>query len=173
MAMDDLWAPEHASAVFAIALASDGRPHGFIHFVPVPRAKSLSLSAMRRLPETPNGLMEFLLCETFAWGKEHDIERVSLNFNAFGELLRSEEDDLPAWERMLKSSLERADRFFQVERLLGFNRKFFPAWEPRHAAFEQRRDLPLAALVLLTAESLVEFPRPIRRLWRRLLPAVH
>ncbi len=173
MAMDDLWAPEHASAVFAIALAADGRPHGFIHFVPVPRARSLSLSAMRRLPETPNGLMEYLLCETFAWGREHGIERVSLNFNAFGELLRSEEEDLPAWERMLKGTLARADRFFQVERLLGFNRKFFPAWEPRHAAFEQRRDLPLAALVLLTAESLVEFPRPVRRLWRRLLPAVH
>ena len=70
MAMDDLWAPEHASAVFAIALAADGRPHGFIHFVPVPQARSLSLSAMRRLPDTPNGLMEFLLCETFAWGRE-------------------------------------------------------------------------------------------------------
>ena len=68
MAMDDLWASEHASAVFAIALAADGRPHGFIHFVPVPQARSLSLSAMRRLPDTPNGLMEFLLCETFAWG---------------------------------------------------------------------------------------------------------
>ena len=102
MAMDDLWAPEHASAVFAIALAADGRPHGFIHFVPVPRARSLSLSAMRRLPDTPNGLMEYVLCETFAWGRDNDVERVSLNFNAFGELLRSEEEDLPAWERMLK-----------------------------------------------------------------------
>ena len=136
-------------------------------------ARSLSLSAMRRLPDTPNGLMEFVLCETFAWGRENDVERVSLNFNAFGELLRSEEEDLPAWERMLKSTLARADRYFQVERLLGFNRKFFPSWEPRHAAFEQRRDLPLAAIVLLTAESLVEVPRPIVRLWRRLLPAVH
>ena len=173
MAMDDLWAPEHASAVFAVALAADGRPHGFIHFVPVPRARSLSLSAMRRLPDTPNGLMEYLLCETFAWARGHEIECVSLNFNAFGELLRSDEVDLPAWERMLKGMLARADRFFQVERLLGFNRKFFPRWEPRHAAFEQRRDLPLAALVLLSAESLVAFPRPVRRIWRRLLPAVH
>jgi lysyl-tRNA synthetase, class II len=172
MSMDDLWAPEHDSAVFAIALAGDGRPHGFIHFVPVPQARSLSLSAMRRLPDTPNGLMEFVLCETFAWGRDNDIERVSLNFNAFGELLRSEEENLPGWERLLKTTLERADRYFQVERLLGFNRKFFPRWEPRHAAFEQRRDLPLAAIVLLTAESLVEVPRPIVRLWRRLLPTV-
>ena len=72
-----------------------------------------------------------------------------------------------------EATLAKADRYFQVERLLGFNRKFFPRWEPRHAAFEQRRDLPLAAIVLLTAESLVEVPRPIVRLWRRLLPAVH
>jgi lysyl-tRNA synthetase class 2 len=170
MAMDDLWASEHASALFAIALAADGRPHGFIHYVPVPQARSLSLSAMRRLPETPNGLMEFVLCETFAWGREHGIERVSLNFNAFGELLRADVADLPAWERGLKSVLTRADRYFQVERLLGFNRKFFPRWEPRHAAYERRRDLPWAALVLLTAESLVAFPQGLRRLWRRLLP---
>ena len=54
--------------------------------------------------------------------------------------------------------LARADRFFQVERLLDFNRKFFPEWEPRYAAFERYSDLPLAALVLLSIESLVAWP---------------
>jgi lysyl-tRNA synthetase class 2 len=170
MAMDDLWAEEHGSAVFVIALGSDGRPHGFIHFVPVPMAHALSLSAMRRLPETPNGMMEYLLAAAFAWGREHGIERVSLNFNAFGELLRSEDGDLARWEHGLKWCLGRADRYFQVERLLDFNRKFFPTWEPRFAAFEQRRDLPLAALVTLTAESLVDLPAPLVGLYRRALP---
>ena len=54
--------------------------------------------------------------------------------------------------------LARADRYFQVERLLDFNRKFFPEWEPRYAAFERYSDLPLAALVLLSIESLVAWP---------------
>ena len=49
----------------------------------------MSLSAMRRLHHTSNGLMEFLLCETFAWAGARGIERISLNFNAFGDLLRT------------------------------------------------------------------------------------
>ena len=166
MAIDDLWTPEHADSVFCIAIGPDGKPHGFIHFVPVPQACGLSLSAMRRDPSTPNGLMEFLLCEAFRAGKERGLERISLNFNAFGELLRAEGDDLPRWERALRFALGKADRYFQVERLLQFNRKFFPSWEPRYAAFEERRDLPLAALVLLAAESLIELPRPLRRIAR-------
>ena len=99
---------------------------GFVHFVPAPATGDLSLSAMRRLHNTPNGLMEFLLCETFAWAGGRGIERISLNFNAFGDLLRSDAK-LPAWERGLRFVLARADRFFQVERLLAFNRKFFPS----------------------------------------------
>jgi lysyl-tRNA synthetase, class II len=119
---------------------------------------------MRRLHHTPNGLMEFLLCETFQWAAGRRIERISLNFNAFGDLLRSDAK-LPAWERGLRWVLARADRFFQVERLLAFNRKFMPLWEPRYAAFESYSDVPVAALVSLSLESLLIWPRALRRLW--------
>jgi lysyl-tRNA synthetase class 2 len=164
MALDDMHAPEHGDAVLTLALDPDDRVAGFIHFVPVPAAGGLSLSAMRRLPDTPNGLMEFLLCRTFAWGREHDVARVSLNFNAFGELLRSDAA-LPPWQRLVRFGLGKADRFFQVERLLEFNRKFFPDWEPRYAAFERYADVPLGALVSLSVESLVVWPSALRRLW--------
>ncbi len=158
MALDDMHAPDHGDAVFALGYDADRRLVGFVHFVPAPASGDLSLSAMRRLHHTPNGLMEFLLCETFQWAGGRGIERISLNFNAFGDLLRSDAK-LPAWERGLRFVLARADRFFQVERLLDFNRKFFPEWEPRYAAFERYSDLPLAALVLLSIESLVAWPR--------------
>ena len=164
MALDDMHARDHGDAVFALGYDSDNRLVGFVHFVPAPASGDLSLSAMRRVHHTPNGLMEFLLCETFAWAGRRGIERISLNFNAFGDLLRSDAK-LPAWERGLRFVLARADRFFQVERLLDFNRKFFPEWEPRYAAFERYSDLPLAALVLLSIESLVAWPGVLRRLW--------
>jgi lysyl-tRNA synthetase class 2 len=165
MAMDDLYA--HEPARFAVAFDAAGAVRGFLHLVP--SSSGYSLSAMRRGLGTPNGLMEFLLCETFAWAGARRIERVSLNFNAFGDLLRSDAR-LPAWERGLRFALARADRFFQVERLLAFNRKFLPAWEPRYAAFERYSDLPLAALVLLSMESLVAWPGILRRLWPHASP---
>jgi lysyl-tRNA synthetase, class II len=169
MALDDMHAPDHGDAVFALGYDEARRLVGFVHFVPAPASGDLSLSAMRRLHHTPNGLMEFLLCETFRWAGTHGIERISLNFNAFGDLLRSDAK-LPAWERGLRFLLARADRFFQVERLLAFNRKFFPEWEPRYAAFERYSDLPLAALVLLSIESLVAWPHVLRRLWPHASP---
>jgi lysyl-tRNA synthetase class 2 len=169
MALDDMHAPDHGDAVFALGYDEARRLVGFVHFVPAPASGDLSLSAMRRLHHTPNGLMEFLLCETFAWAGARGIERISLNFNAFGDLLRSDAK-LPAWERGLRFLLARADRFFQVERLLAFNRKFFPEWEPRYAAFERYSDLPLAALVLLSIESLVAWPHVLRRLWPHASP---
>ena len=169
MALDDMHAPDHGDAVFALGYDRARRLVGFVHFVPAPASGDLSLSAMRRLHHTPNGLMEFLLCETFEWAGRRGIERVSLNFNAFGDLLRNDAK-LPAWERGLRFALARADRFFQVERLLDFNRKFLPAWEPRYAAFERYSDLPLAALVLLSIESLVAWPGVLRRLWPHASP---
>jgi lysyl-tRNA synthetase, class II len=167
MALDDMQDPDHGDAIFTIASDEDGKIAGFVHFVPVGGQGSpagLSLSSMRRLHDTPNGLTEFLLCETFAWGKEHAIDQVSLNFNAFGELMRSEAD-LPRVQRLVRFVLGKADRYFQVERLLDFNRKFFPEWQPRYAAFERYADVPLGALVTLSVESLVTWPRPLRRLY--------
>jgi lysyl-tRNA synthetase class 2 len=164
MAIDDMRAPEHARAVLALALDPEGRVAGFVHLAPVPAAAGLSLSTMRRLPDTPNGLMEFILCETFAWAREHEVERISLNFAAFGELLRAE-GVLGRRQRVLRFALGKADRYFQVERLLAFNRKFLPVWEPRYAAFESYSDVPIAALVTLSLESLLIWPRALRKLW--------
>ena len=165
MSLDDLLAREHGDGVFTLVVDEASTVAGFVHFVPAPATGDLSLSAMRRLHDTPNGLMEFALCETFAWAREQGIARVSLNFNAFGELLRTDQG-LTGPQRLLRRALSRADRFFQVERLLDFNRKFFPEWQPRYAAFERYSDLPLAALVMLSSESLVTWPETLRRLGR-------
>jgi lysyl-tRNA synthetase class 2 len=164
MAIDDMRAPEHGLAVLALALDPEGRVAGFVHLAPVPAAAGLSLSTMRRLPETPNGLMEFILCETFVWARAHEIARISLNFAAFGELLRAE-GELARGQRVMRFVLGKADRYFQVERLLAFNRKFLPLWEPRYAAFESYSDVPIAALVTLSLESLLIWPRALRKLW--------
>jgi lysyl-tRNA synthetase, class II len=164
MAIDDMRAPEHASAVLALALDPEGLVAGFVHLAPVPAAAGLSLSTMRRLADTPNGLMEFILCETFVWAREHEIARISLNFAAFGELLRAE-GGLGKGQRVMRFALGKADRYFQVERLLAFNRKFLPLWEPRYAAFESYSDVPIAALVTLSLESLLIWPRALRKLW--------
>ena len=157
MALDSPWAEEHDDCVFAIALAADGSPAAYIHFVPVLTTGDLSLSTMRRAATAPNGLNEAILAAVFAWARSAGICRVGLNFSAFGRILRS--DDLQGFERLAAEALMRGDRWFQLERLDAFNRKFSPVWEPRYAACERRVDLPQAAVAILAAEGLLSFPR--------------
>jgi lysyl-tRNA synthetase class 2 len=158
MALDDIWSDEHRDTVIVVAFASNRAPSGFLYLVPYRHKNGLSLAAMRRLPDTPNGLMEYLISELASWAAEHDVAEISLNFNALARILRSETQDLPRWARSARRLLEHGDRYFQLDRLYSFNKKFDPRWQPRYAAYERPSDLPIAALALLSAESLI--PRP-------------
>jgi lysyl-tRNA synthetase class 2 len=130
---------------------------GFIHLVPIPATGGVSLASMRRRQATPNGLMEFLLAQTIEWAREREVPEFSLNFSVFAELIRQ-----PGcwWRWAIRFTLLRADRLFQIDRLLRFNRKFFPEWRPRYICLESRLDFPRVGLAYLRAESLLTPPGP-------------
>jgi lysyl-tRNA synthetase class 2 len=153
MALDDVHRPDLVDTLFVLGRDTSGALAGFLHFVPVPATGDLSLSVMRRLPDTPNGFNEFLVSSLLAWAREQGIERVSLNFAVFGSLLRDESAGSAA--RVARRAVRYADRFFQVERLLNFNRKFQPDWVPRYLAVESRADVPAVGLVVLHLENLL------------------
>jgi lysyl-tRNA synthetase, class II len=154
MAMDDLFA--HPQARFALAHDADGELEGFLHLVPSRRG--YSLSSMRRLRSSPNGLIEFLIAETVVWAKEQQAAEISLNFSVFADVLRA--DGTASWPiRATRWSLLRLDRLFQLERLFSFNRKFFPEWRRRYICFERHRDVPLLGVATLHVERLLAPPR--------------
>jgi lysyl-tRNA synthetase class 2 len=51
------------------------------------------------------------------------------------------------------------DRWFQLERLLRFNAKFHPRWQPRYLLFAGAAQLPRVALGALWAEGQLPAPR--------------
>jgi len=65
--------------------------------------------------------------------------------------------------RLTRAVLLRLDRFFQLERLYAFNRKFFPEWRRRYICVERFSDLPAVGLAYLHAESLLVPPGPWTR----------
>ena len=153
MAMDDLYA--HDSARFALALRADGGVGGFLHLVP--SGRGYSLSAMRRGVGTPNGLMEFLICETTAWAGSAGADELSLNFAVFADVLRADEGS-PAHLRAARQFVVVLDRAFQLDRLFSFNRKFQPEWRTRYICFERARDVPALSLATLHVERLIAPP---------------
>jgi lysyl-tRNA synthetase class 2 len=148
MAMDELYVP---GTIFAVAEGVDGVA-GFLHFAPA--GGGWSLSTMRRLPDAPNGLTEFLIVTMLAWAKEHDVTELSLNFCALADFVSPERAVSPP-RRLLRRALLVGDAVFQLERLHAFNRKFFPEWRPRYLCVEKLSDLPAVGLAYLRVEQLL------------------
>jgi lysylphosphatidylglycerol synthetase-like protein (DUF2156 family) len=167
MSMDELYVP---GTVFAVAESKDGEIGGFLHLAPTPAGGGWSLSTMRRSPDSPNGLTEFLIAETLAWAKGQGAKELSLNFCAFTELI-SEEHATTLPRRVLRRALLAADSVFQLERLYSFNRKFFPEWRPRYLMVERLSDLPRVGLAYLHVEQLLVPPGPWARRTRPRVPA--
>jgi lysyl-tRNA synthetase class 2 len=159
MTIDDLHVP---GTVLAIAADAEAQIGGFLHLAPSPAGGGWSLSTMRRRPDSPNGLTEFLIVETVEWAKTVGASELSLNFCAFTDVISPERaTSIP--KRLARRVLLAADNVFQLERLYSFNRKFFPEWRRRYVCIERYGDIPAVGLAYLRAESLLVPPGPWTR----------
>ena len=151
MAHDRLWgAAEDATDVYALARSPTGELRAFQRYVRYRRG--LSLDAMRRLDDEPNGIADSLVAAVIEHARAGGCEEVSLNFSGFAHVLAA--DTLPLrGHRLLRWGLRRLRGRFQLERLARFAGKFSPAWRPRYLVYTGRTRLPLAALRVLQAEA--------------------
>ncbi len=155
MALDSLRAHDRPETLLVITRAPDGHVAGFLHLVPSFGPAAMSLERMRRLPDEPNGLMEFLVVRTIALLRDREVAELSLNFAAFGKFLR---DPANRFQAILGKQLRIADRWFQIQRLQRFNAKFAPRWQPRYLVYPSIAALPRCALAVLWAEG--QAPKP-------------
>jgi lysyl-tRNA synthetase class 2 len=155
MAMDSL-ACEHAEDVQVVFVRDpERRVRGMLSFVPCYGRPALSLSMMRRDPDTPNGLTEFMVVSAIELLKARGIEEMSLNFATAAKYLHSPEGVL---ERALGKLASVLNPYFQIESLYRFNAKFFPRWEPRYAVYEGRFGLPRAIVAGMLVEGQLAKP---------------
>ncbi len=160
MSLDALRRDDHGDSLVVIGRDAEARIRGFLHFAPSYGRPAVSLSLMRRDPETPNGLTEFLVARGLEHLRERGIEEASLNFAAFARFIH---DPRGRGQRLLGRGLLLADAFFQIERLYRFNAKFFPRWEPRYLLYERALGLPRVGLAALWAEGQLPKPSLLRR----------
>ena len=150
MAMDSNRSQPCEDTAVVLARDSDGAIRGVLHFVPVYGRDAVSLSFMRRDPDTPNGLTEFLVVKAVELLRERGVAEMSLNFAAFAKWMHSPEKRS---ERVLGKLIALGNPFFQIESLYRFNAKFFPRWEPRYLVYEGALGLPRAGIAALWAEG--------------------
>ena len=160
MSLDALRSEDHGDSLVVLGRDAESRIRGFLHFVPSYGRPAVSLSLMRRDPNTPNGLTEFLVARGLELLREQGIEETSLNFAAFARFIH---DPRGLLQRILGRGLLVADAFFQIERLYRFNAKFFPRWEPRYLLYERALGLPRVGLAAMWAEGQLPKPRLLQR----------
>jgi lysyl-tRNA synthetase, class II len=166
MAGDRLWgAPEDRGDLYAIARNPAGEARAFQRYVPY--RGGLSLDAMRRLDNDPNGISDALVAATLVHARERGIGEVSLNFAGFGHLMAADTLERRS-HRVARWALRRLHGRFQLERLARSANKFGPAWRPRFLVYSARTRLPLAALRVMQAEAYIKPPavRPPLGAWR-------
>jgi lysyl-tRNA synthetase, class II len=159
MAMDSLQGEHDHETMVVIARDGERAIRGVLHFVPCYGRPTVSLSFMRRDPDTPNGLTEFLVVKAIELLRGHGLEELSLNFAAFAKWIHS---PVRRHERLLGKLIALGNPFFQIESLYRFNAKFFPRWEPRFLVYEGAFGLPRAGIAALWAEG--QLPKPSLRM---------
>ncbi|MFW0185357.1 bifunctional lysylphosphatidylglycerol synthetase/lysine--tRNA ligase LysX [Rothia sp. CCM 9418] len=134
MALNRLGDPSDGKCVLMTASSPSGDIVGILSFVPWGK-NGISLDVMRRSPQAPNGLMEFMIATMMQTLPTLGITKVSLNFAMFRKtFVEADHFGASPWTRLTSSTLGILNRFLQLERLYRFNQKFEPTWEPRYLA---------------------------------------
>ena len=142
-----------------VAYDEHDQPGGFLRVVPIYGDEpGATLDMMRRDPETPNGMTEFLITNTVFALRDQKLFRFSMNFAVMGKLFS---DDLPFTRRqkMAKAFVSLFNPFFQIKSLHTFNRRFRPTWQPRVIIYEDQRSRPHVAMLYGGVEGFLSVPK--------------
>ncbi|HMA27783.1 MAG: bifunctional lysylphosphatidylglycerol flippase/synthetase MprF [Solirubrobacterales bacterium] len=153
-------AEERDMGIYVLGRDAAGRLRSFLRFASY--RGGLSLDLMRRAGDEPNGLTEALVVAAIEHAKALQLGSVSLNFAGFAHVMAADAA-LSRSQRLLRLLLRLFHGRFQLERLVRFNAKFLPAWQPRYLVYDGLTYLPLSALRVLQAEAYLSGPDEPRR----------
>lgn len=151
MALDSIGGAHQRDTTVVIARDASGQIRGFLQFVPCYGRAAVSLAAMCRERDTPNGLTEYMVATAIGHFRDEGTAEVSLNFVVFARAMRVPAGRLErVFGRILMSRLGRG---VQVASLHRFNAKFFPTWVPRDLWYEGRLGAARTGVAALLAEG--------------------
>lgn len=110
-----------------------GRAQAFVNEVPSYREGEATIDLMRHRPDTPNGVMDFMLIELMLAYFGEGYERFDLGLAPLSGLGESTDSTLE--ERGLKMLSQRLERLFSYKGLREYKAKYNPAWEDRYLVY--------------------------------------
>lgn len=116
--------------------------------------EELSVDLMRYLPDSPNGLMDYLFIHLMLWGRNQGYEWFNLGMAPLAGL--QNRSLAPLWNRFGALVFGGGETFYNFRGLHQYKDKFDPRWEARYMAVPGGMALPriLADLTTLIAGGL-------------------
>lgn len=153
MALSRLGDTADGQCLLAEVLDADGQRVAMHSYVPW-GSTGISLDLMRRSPEAPPGVNEFLIGGLIDNADGLGLTRLSLNFAVFREIF-ADGAALGAGPvvRLARRVLLFASRFWQLESLYRSNDKYRPDWVPRYLAYTDASALGGALIAMGLAEG--------------------
>ena len=155
-----------------IAVDADDRIVGVTSWLPsytAGRVTGWTLDFMRRVPDGPNGVMEFLIARSAEQFRADGIEFLSLSTAPLTRANSSSLEDTGI-ARMLRYIGSRLEPVYGFRSLFNFKRKFQPEFRPVYMAYPDSLSLPAIGLALarayvpsLSPRQAVQFMRSLGR----------
>jgi phosphatidylglycerol lysyltransferase len=104
------------------------------------QGRELSIDLMRYLPDTPNGIMDYLFVSLFLWGSAQGYAEFNMGMAPLAGL---EDHPLsPVWTKMGVWVFKHGEHFYNFQGLRRYKEKFNPEWRPRYLANQGNTQLP-------------------------------
>ena len=145
-----------ATIVLVVRERESHRIVAFANVLPSYRSRIGNFDLMRRTPDAPNGVMEYLFVALIDRFRAGGCSGMTLGLAPMANIVG---DSLP--ERALRLLYVQGNRAFNYQGLHRFKDKWGPTWEPRFLAYRSDGELPKIAAAVIRAG---ELPDPAR--WR-------
>jgi len=144
----------------SVAVGATGRALGYATFRPTGSDDGYVLDLMRRAADGPPGVVEACISEAAVALRAAGVTTLSLGM---APLVGLDGVDGPWEERVLARAVRLVHRWYDVDGLAFFKRKFDPCWIPRYGATRRRRDIVGFAMSLLRVHLSGAFRLPWSR----------
>ena len=108
------------------------------------------MDLMRYEPDSPNGVMEYLMVALMLWGRDQGYKWFSLGMAPLSGLERK--SNAPLWNMIGNTLFHFGTEFYNFQGLYRYKSKFDPVWQPRYLAVPASLQI---APVLLAVTSLI------------------
>ncbi len=148
---------------------ADGKILAFVNLLVSYHPGEVTIDLMRHRLQAPNGIMDYLFVQLFAWSKAQGYTRFNLGMAPMAGF--QEREEASAAERVVHAFFQRLNFLFSFSGIKQYKAKFADFWEPRYVVYRNVFDLPNLGLALsritkasVSERSLLQTERTIQNM---------